>query len=106
MRRLLEIHPDGMQEWFHWSEADRSFAIEYVEPDLDALLTRAREESADTGGWSKSRELRHVMTVPVTVHYEMIRRYGADPFKRGNEDLKRRVLRDPEWRYLTIGRII
>lgn len=105
MRRLLEIHPDGMEEWFHWDHATRSFTIEYKQP-LGDLLTRTREESADTGGWSKSRELRHVASIPVVLHMEMIKRYGADPFKRGNEDLMRRVLRDPEWRYLTIGRII
>ena len=105
MRRLLEIHPDGMEEWFHWSEADRSFSIEYRQP-LGDVFTRIREESADTGGWSPSRELRHVMTVPTVAHFEMIKKYGADPFKDGNEDLRRRALRDPEWRYLTIGRII
>ena len=105
MRRLLELHPDGMQEWFNWCEHDRTFAIEYRQ-DLDDTFRRVHEESADTGGWSKSRELRHVMTVPVVAHYEMIRKYGADPFKRGNEDLRRRALRDPDFRYLTIGRVI
>lgn len=103
MRRLLERHPDGMEEWFHWSEADRQFAIEYRQP-LDEMFTRIREESADTGGWSKSRELRHVATVPVTAQLDMVKRYGPDILK--DQRAFRRVLDDPDWRYLRIGKII
>ena len=106
MRRLLELHPDGTEEWFHWSEADRQFAIEYRHPDMDSVVTRAREESADTGGWSKSRELRHIATIPIIVQLQMINRYGPDLFKTGNEKRLRKVLDDPEWRYLRIGKIL
>lgn len=102
-RRMLEVHPDGMQEIFHWSEPDRQFAIEYRQ-DGDAAVTAAREKAADTGGWSKSRDMQHVGTIPTVVLLEMARRYGPDIIK--DTRLQRRALDDPEWRYLRVAKVI
>jgi len=102
-RRVLETHPDGMQEVFHWNEATRSFAIEYLQ-NIDLTLTAAREEGADTGGWNKARDLRHVASVPPVAQMEMIRKYGMEVLKDAR--LMRRVLDDPDWRYLRVGKII
>jgi hypothetical protein len=103
LRRLLEVHPDGMREIFHWDEPTRTFAIEYQQ-DVGRVLTAAREESADTGGWSPSRELHHVASVPPLAQLAMVKRYGPEILK--DIRLMRRVLDDPEWRYLRIGKVI
>lgn len=67
-----------------------------VEPHLDN--NKALYNHND--GYSQSREWRRVASVPPGVQLQMIAEYGADPFKRGNETLLRRVLNDPKWRYL------
>lgn len=105
MRRVLDVHPDGLTEVFHWDESEKRFAIEYKQ-DAEPTVNLAKAIDSETGGWSPTREWKHVASVPVTVQLQMIQRYGADPFKRGNEDLLKRVLNDPEWRYLRIGGMV
>lgn len=105
MKRLLEIHPDGMQEWLHWDQSEKKLAIEYRH-DAQATVDHNKAIDSDSGGWSKSREWKHVASVPVTVQLEMINRYGVDPFKRGHEDLLKRALNDPDYRYLRIGGMV
>ena len=53
-RRLLDVHPDGTREIFHWNASDHTFAIEYTN-NLDMTFTAVREEGADTGGWKIGR---------------------------------------------------
>ena len=106
MPRLLERRPDGIEEWFHWDAASKSFAIEHradVQPNIDWCKAM---DTSDQRGWSKTREWKLVASVPIIVQLQMIKRFGADPFKRGNEDLLRRVLNDPEYRYLRIGGMV
>lgn len=105
MRRLIERHPDGTEEWFHWDDGERKFHIEYKN-DVQPQLDRMKEISNTTGGWSKSREWKLLASVPIVVQLEMIKKFGADPFKKGNEKLMKRVLNDPDYRYLRVGGVI
>lgn len=90
----------GVAEYLHWDESDDRFAVERRMDATPVLDANARRRNDGTNGYGKSRELRHLATVPIVVQYEWIRRYGADPLARGQEDLLRRVLNDPDWRWL------
>jgi hypothetical protein len=71
-----------------------------VEPVIDA---NKRAQADNPMGWSPSKEWRHVASIPAIIQMQWIEQYGADPLAKGNEDLLRRVLSDPEWRYLRTG---
>lgn len=89
---------DGIAErlLFH---GDGGIALERRCDVTQAIEENKRARSAGDG-YSPSRELRRVASIPVAVQFEWIRRYGADPLAKGNEKLLRRLLNDPEWAYL------
>lgn len=94
----VETTPDGVTEslLFH---ADGSFALQRSQ-DVEPALEANRRLRAEGDGYSPSRELRRIASIPTVVQFEWIRRYGVDPLARGNEALLRRLLNDPDWRHL------
>jgi len=98
--RILELHEDGGVEALHFDEQAQTFAIEFradVEPVIEANKANLRD---GTGGWSPTREWRKVARIPVWVVQMWVVRYGVDPTAKGNDDLLKRLLNDPEWRWL------
>lgn len=79
------------------------FTVRYqadVQPVIDA---NKHDQVHNPTGYSPSRELQHVARIPITIQMQWIERYGADPLAKGNEGLLRRILNDPDWRYLRTG---
>jgi len=101
--RLLERHPDGMEEWFHWDEPSHTFAIS-IRQSIDNVLTMVREQSADTGGWSKSGEFKKAAIVPEVALREIANRYGPEIIK-GDNRLLRRVLDGADYANLRVKRL-
>lgn len=98
--RLLERHADGGVEFFHFDEMTQTAAIQYtadVEPVIDWNKAKLNDGS---GGWSPSRDFRHVARIPLWVVVEWINKYGVDPTAKGNEALLKRLLNDPDNRWL------
>jgi hypothetical protein len=98
-RLMVEATPDGVAEYLHFDDAARTFTVERradVEPAIDAN----KRAAALNDGYSPSRELRRVASIPVTVQMQWIQRFGGDPLAKGNERWLRRLLNDPEWRHL------
>ena len=102
-RRLLERHPDGMEEWFHWDEPSHTFAIERRQ-NIDYILDAVKEESATTGGWSKSGEFKKAAIVPEVALREIANRYGPEIIK-GDNRLLRRVLDGADYANLRVKRL-
>lgn len=94
----VETAPDGVAESlvFH---SDGSFALRRSQ-DVEPALEANKRLQAMGDGYSASRDLRRIASIPAVVQFEWIRRYGADPLARGNEALLRRLLNDPDWRHL------
>lgn len=103
MSRLLEKTADGGELYFSHDTSEERFVLHYrqdVEPVIE--YNKARQNDG-TGGWSPTRELRHVARIPLGVLQQWIEKYGVDPTARGQEDLLRRLLNDPENKYLRVG---
>ena len=94
----VETTPDGVAEAlvFH---GDGSFALRRSQDVAPALEANKRLQGAGDG-YTPSRDLRRVASIPTVVQFEWIRRCGVDPLARGNEALLRRLLNDPDWRHL------
>ena len=74
-----------------------------VEPLLD--LNKAKQ-TAGREYYAADDDMWKVASVPVTVQYEWMRRYGCDPLKPENHKFLAKLLNDPEWRYLKTAEII
>ncbi|MCW5730427.1 MAG: hypothetical protein KIT20_06705 [Alphaproteobacteria bacterium] len=96
--RPLDAH-GGMVEFLHEDPATGRFAIE-SRAEVGAVLERNRALRGANDGYSPSRELRRVASIPPIVQLLWIERYGADPLAPGNEALLRRLLNSSEWSHL------
>lgn len=102
-RRLLEYDPHrGLRIDFESLEGGK-FALHYSQ-DVEPLLDH--NKACQTESIDRKSEFRHYASVPITVQYEWIRRYGVDPLAPDHQDLLARLLNDPEWRYLRTQDVI
>jgi hypothetical protein len=101
---LLASH-SGFTETLHTNDGTEFTVVRSadVEPIIDHN-TRLRNDNPK--GMGASREWVHVAEIPVTVVFEWVKRYGVDPTAKGYEDLLKRLLNDPEWRYLRTSEVI
>jgi len=90
---------------FHWND-DGTFTVESeqdVEPIIDRNKAAANENKKNTRG----RDVFPVASIPVTVQYEWAKRYGiTNIFDEQYWPKVKRLLNDPEWRYLRTSEII
>lgn len=72
--------------------------------DINGILSANREFQNTHDGYTPSRDLQHVASIPMAVIALWIQKYGVDPTTKGNEALLMRLLNDPEWSDLRTGR--
>src|SRR5690242_6057891 len=89
---------DGIVERLHWDESEDRFAIELA-ADVEKVIERNKRLATEGDGYSPSREWRRVASFPQVVIAIFKRQWGADPMARGNEELLRRLLNDPDLRH-------
>jgi hypothetical protein len=99
MKRLLEVQPDGVVEWFHYDEETGAIAIEHVQ-DVEPLLAANRARAQDSDGFSPSRELREIAEIPPVIVLKWLNELGIDLFDRNHWPAVKRLLRDPDWKWL------
>lgn len=104
MKRLLEYDEfRGLRIDFE-ADGDK-FHLHYTQ-DVEPLLDENKaKRNAGREYYARDSELWKVASVPVTVQYEWIKRYGRDPLEPENQDLLRQLLNDPEWRYLKTAEV-
>lgn len=98
-RRLIERLWDGASEFLHDESSGSRFAIQTV-ADVEPVIEANKAATLAGDGYTPSRDLRRVASIPAAVQLVWIERYGADPLAKGNEGLLRRILNDPEWAHL------
>lgn len=110
-RRLLDYEPDtGVQTWHSYDHDTKETVIEVVQdaaPFLRVNKAHMNRDTATSGGLnSVSRQQIkeswwHVACIPIGVQYEWSRRYGIKSvYQKEYWPKIRRLLNDPEWRYL------
>lgn len=90
---------------FDWLTQEATFRSTFT-PDFDtnAVLDSNKRFQNTHDGYTPSRDLQHVASIPMSVIMLWIEKYGVDPTVRGNEALLARLLNDPEWSELRTGR--
>jgi hypothetical protein len=101
IRRMLECDPlTGVAEYHHYDAASDRTVIETVQ-DVAPVLERNKVlQNGDDAGWSQSRDLRRAATIPDIIILKWRNEYGIDVFNRNHWPAVKKLLNDPEWRYL------
>ena len=84
------------------------FAVETrqaVAPLLAQNRALASGDRAD--GYSPSREWRRIATIPIVVQLQWKQQYGVEVWNRDHLPAVKRLLNDPDWRWLrtSTGRV-
>lgn len=79
-------------------------ASQDVEPFLDHNKATA---TMGHNGWTKSRDLKHVASVPLIIVEKWKNELGVDVFNPNHAAAVARLLNDPDWAYLrtSAGRV-
>jgi hypothetical protein len=93
------IDANGIED-FVGVDADGKFILKRTCHDVEPVLDSNKRLAASGDGYSPSRDLRRVASIPIGVVEMWKAIYGVDPLSRGQERLLTRLLNDPEWAWL------
>jgi hypothetical protein len=95
--KVLLDRCDGAIEFLHHDEDGDRFIVETV-ADIEPVV-EANKVSFNDSRRVAGAEFRRVASYPPIVREIYARLWGADPFAKGNEELLRRLLNDPDLRH-------
>lgn len=98
MPRVLVDEYDGISEFAHFDPATGDLQSVELVSDVEPWIEANKAKFNEGLGNSKC-EFRKVASFPPAAVEIFKKLYGADPFLKGNEDLLRRLLNDPELRH-------
>jgi hypothetical protein len=98
-RIFLDHDPlSGITEYVH-PKSEGGFLIESVQ-DVEPILERNKALQNHHDGYTPSRDFKHVACIPPIVELLWRSKYGVDVYDKNHQPAVRRLLNDPEWRYL------
>lgn len=103
-KRLLDFDPvTGVKTFYQYDENEDRDIISYeqdVEPILDRNKAAANEATGPMG------DMVHVASIPSSIQLKWLVEHGVDIMNRDHMPRVKRLLNDPEWRYLKVRNII
>lgn len=90
----------GAVEVFHFDDATHQATIQTT-MDVEPIIEQNKKMmNQGDSGYSPSREMKRIASIPNEVLMTWQMRYGVDVLKKENVHLLKRLLNDPEWKYL------
>ncbi len=99
MKRLLEVQPYGIAEYFHVDELTGEIAIQRVQDAAPVLEANKRAQTAGDG-FSPSRELREIAEIPLGVVELWRTILGVNIYDRNHWPKVKKLLADRDWMWL------
>lgn len=113
MKRLIEWDPEQrLATWFHKDPATGVCAIEEIQDVAPYIERNKAIQNMHAGGAKGLTEYSrrgikngwwHIGTIPVGVQLKWLREYGVNIYNKDHTAKVKRLLNDPEWRYLRTG---
>lgn len=101
---LLDYDPaSGLKEWISTDETTGESFIRY-EQDVSANLDFCKEQQAN--GWDKRADMWHAANIPVTIQMEWLVKHGVELWNPNHKEGVKRLLNDPDYRYLRVHHFI
>ena len=104
MKQLLDHDPNtGLFTWHDYDETNDKTYVSYtqdVEPILDRNKAAANEATGPMG------DFVHVASIPSSIQLKWLIEHGVDITNKDHMPGVKRLLNDPEWRYLKVRNII
>lgn len=99
MDRLIDHDPySGVSTWFVPSDDRRTFGIKYVQ---DCEPTIEENKTAQNNAPTRPKgDFHHVAEIPVGIQMKWMIEKGVDVHNRDHWPAVKRLLNDPEWRWL------
>jgi len=107
MREVVDVDPySGAIETIEWDDAENRLVVKTT-CDVQPVIDRNKELANSWDGWvDEAHTMRLAAQIPVTVAYKWLQDYGVMVGRREHWPAIRRLLNDPEWRYLRVGHFI
>lgn len=103
-KRLLDYNPmTGLEIWHEYNEADDTTVVHY-KSDAKAILDQNKRDASNAVG-SMGTMVR-AASIPAGVMYEWLTKYGVNFWNKDHKPAVRRLLNDPDYRYLKCRDII
>lgn len=105
-RRLFDRDPErGLTIWYEDTD-DGGFALTY-EQDCEPFLEANKEkQSAGREYYARDPDMWRVASIPIIVQYKWLMEKGVNVHDPGHWPAVKRLLNDPEYRYLKTAEII
>jgi hypothetical protein len=100
-RRRLLTSSAGIA--YDWQETERGGANIIAVADVAPILERNKAMATHNDGYSKSREMRRVASIPLILLQKWKNEEGWDPWNTSDPDVQRKLalkLDDPEYQWL------
>lgn len=99
--RLIDDDPlhRGPRQWFRWDGRSKLIEIKY-EDEIEGELESNKAMATHNDGYSPSRGIRRVASIPASVQLKWLLEEGWDCLAAENRRKLRRRLNDPEWMWL------
>ncbi len=94
----------GVTEWFE--DTDDGFMIHYEQDAEPTIELNKAKQSMGRAYYAKDPDLWKVASIPIGVQYKWLIEHGVDVMQRDHWPKVKRLLNDPEWRYLKTAEII
>ena len=92
----------GVKTWHSFNEDTNETTLRYSQ-DINSILEKNKSFQCDHDGYSPSRELQFVASIPLVVVMKWLAEDGIDVWNKNHWPAVKRKLNDPEYRYLRTG---
>lgn len=104
MKRLLSRDQlTGSASYWHYDDTTKSFRIQNVQDVTDIVEQNKVAQTNGTNGWTKSRDMKHVGTIPMCVLHQWALEAGVPMASKEFGEIIKKKLNDPDYRAFRTG---
>lgn len=96
----------GLRKWMNYEADGDQIQIAYDQDRAAQNVILDRNKATQADGFDKRSDMWHAAHIPVGVMYEWLVKHGVNAWDPTHIDGVKRLLNDPEYRYLRVNHFI